>query len=296
MKLSLIQMNASQDRDPPVARACQFIDQAAQKGSELIVLPEFFNTLYFAQYRDYKYVEWAERDDGYTMTRVRDKARQHGTYIIATIYEEENPGLYYDTAMVVDPAGQIVGKYRKTHPGSFRALEKIYFRPGSKYPVFRIHDWTVGIIICYDLSFPESARCVMLNGAELVVVPFCAPAGYLSPATSNLPSSTGKESIDLEASLRRWEMQMTIRASENIVYLAPCNHVGQEGDAIMIGGTRIVDPRGRIVAAAGADEEVIYADLDRDLFVETRRITPFLRDRRPDLYKAITTETDDLPL
>jgi len=296
MKLSLIQMNAGQEQDTNVARACQFIDQAAQEGADLIVLPEFFNTLYFAQYRDYKYIQWAERDDGYTMTRVRDKARQHEVYIIATIYEEESPGIYYDTAMVVDPQGQIVGKYRKTHPAAFRSLEKIYFRYGSKYPVFRIHDWKVGMVICYDLSFPESARCVMLNGAELVVVPFCAPVGYLSPAASNLPSMTGKGTIDKKAWLRRWEAQMTVRASENLVYLAPCNHAGKEGDAVFAGGTRIVDPRGQIVTAAGSGEEIISAELDRDLLVQARQTMTTLRDRRPDLYKAITTEMEDLPL
>jgi len=115
-------MNSGQDRDDNMLRTCQFIDQAAQEGPDLIVLPEFFNTLYFAQYRDYKYIQWAERDDGYTMTRVRDRARQHGVYIIATIYEEESPGIYYDTAMVVDPQGQIVGKYRKNHPAAFLFL------------------------------------------------------------------------------------------------------------------------------------------------------------------------------
>jgi len=294
LKLGLIQMNANQDRDTNVTRSCQFIDQAAQAGCHLIVLPEFFNTLYFAQYRDYEYIKWAEREDGYTMTRIREKALQHGVHIIATIYEEENPGLYYDTAMVVSPTGQITGKYRKTHPGSYRSLEKIYFRPGSKYPVFQIQDWKVGIVICYDLLFPETVRCVMLNGAELVVVPFCAPAGFLTPATTNLPGSAGKEFIDLESWLRGWEMQMAVRAGENIVYLAPCNHVGQEGEAVLLGGTRIVDPGGKTVVTAGTGEEVITAELDRDLFVRARQTTPFLRDRRPDLYKIISTETDDV--
>ena len=294
MKLSLIQMNSGQDRDTNVARACQFIDQAAQNKPDLIVIPEFFNTLYFGQYRDYKYVQWAERDDGYAMSHIKDKARQHGVYIIATLYEEEAPGICFDTAIVVDPEGQIAGKYRKTHPAAYRSLESIYYRYGSKYPVFQIHDWKVGMVICYDLFFPEAARCVTLNGAELVLVPFAEPAGFLSPATSNIPDNTGKGAINIEAWYDLWKARMRVRALENMVYLAPCNHTGQEDQAVFGGGTLIVDPKGRVIAEAGEEEGIITAELSRELLVQTRQTTPFLRDRRPHLYKAITSETEDL--
>jgi len=295
MKLSLIQMNCGNDRDSNVARACDFIDQAAKEKPDLIVLPEFFNNLYFAQYRDYKYVQWAEKDDGFSITRIKEKAKQHSVYIIATIYEQEQPGICFDTAMVIDQQGQIIGKYRKTHPAGYRALELIYYRYGSKYPVFEIHDWKVGIVICYDLHFPESARCVTLNGAELVIVPFASPVGYLSPDSSSLPSSTGPDSIDKTGWLYRWNARMTCRAIENIVFLAPCNHTGQEGDAIFYGGSRIVSPKGEIIVDAGEEEKVITAELDRQLLISARQTTPFLRDRRPHLYKAIVSETEDLP-
>ncbi len=294
MKLSLIQMNSGQDRDTNVVRACQFIDQAAQNRPDLIVLPEFFNSLYFGQYRDYKYVQWAEPDDGYTMTCIKDKARQHGVHIIATIYEEETPGICFDTAMVVDPQGQIAGKYRKTHPAAYRSLETIYYRYGSKYPVFQIHDWRVGIVICYDLFFPEPARCVTLNGAELVIAPFAEPAGFLSPATSNIPNDTGEEKIDQEMWYYQWHARMRVRALENTIYLAPCNHTGQEDEAVFAGGTLIVDPRGRVISEAGAEEGIITAELNREVLRQIRQTTPFLRDRRPDLYRAITSETEDL--
>ncbi|MBM4447858.1 MAG: carbon-nitrogen hydrolase family protein [Chloroflexi bacterium] len=294
MKLSLVQMNCGHDRDTNVARACDFIDQAAAEKPDLIVLPEFFNNLYFAQYRDYKYVQWAETDDGFSITRIKEKAKQHRVYIIATIYEQEQPGIYFDTAMVVDPQGQIIGKYRKTHPAGFRALELIYYRYGSKYPVFQIHDWKVGMVICYDLHFPESARCVALNGAELIVVPFASPIGYLSPEASSLPGSTGPGSIDKAAWLRRWNAQTTCRAMENIAFLAPCNHTGQEGDAIFCGCSRIISPRGEIIVDAGEGEKVITAELDRQSLISARQSTPFLRDRRPHIYKAIVSETEDL--
>jgi N-carbamoylputrescine amidase len=285
-------MNSGQDRDSNVARACQLIDEVSPDSPDLVVLPEYFNNFFFVQYRNYEYMKLAERDDGYTMTQIKAKARQYNFHIIATIYEEESPGIYYDSAMIINPEGEIIGKYRKTHPGAYRGLEKIYFRYGSKYPVFQIHDWRVGIVICYDLFFPESVRCSVLNGSELVIVPFAAPAGYLSPNSSSVPEETGRRTIMKKDWLHRWDALMTTRAFENVVYLAPCNHVGREGDAVFIGGTRVVSPLGNTIAEAGDEERKIVVELERELFLSNRRTSPLLRDRRPDLYRGITTETD----
>lgn len=296
MKLSLIQMNASDDRDANVEKACNFLDEAAKEKPDLIVLPEFFNYFYFAMYRDYKYVKMAEKDDGYTMTRIKGKAREHGVYIIATIYEEQMPAIYYDTAILVNPRGQIAGKYRKSHPPGNRSLERIYYRYGSKFPVFTIGDWKVGVVICYDLNFPEAARCVMLNGAELLVVPFCEAVNYLSPSASSLPGDTGVGAINKNSWLRQWDLKTGQRAIENQVYLAACNHVGQEKDAVIIGESRVVDPWGEVIVSAGDQERVIHCELDRGKLLQLRQTTSVLRDRRPDLYKAITTDTEDLPL
>ncbi len=296
MKLSLIQMNAGDDRDANIEKACNFIDEAAKEKPDLIVLPEFCNYFYFAMYRDYKYVQMAEKDDGYTMTRIKDKARQHGAYILATIYEEQMPAIYYDTAMLVSPQGRIAGKYRKIHPPGNRSLERIYYRYGSKFPVFNVCDWKVGVVICYDLNFPEAARCAMLNGAELLVVPFCEAVNYLSPAASSLPENTGVEAMNKEGWLRQWDLKTAQRAIENQVYLAACNHVGQEKDAVIIGESRVVDPWGEVIVSIGDREGVIHCELDRGKLIHLRQTTSVLRDRRPDLYKAITADTEDLPL
>jgi len=274
VKIALIQMNSNKPRDENVRTACNYIDQAAAQKPDLVVLPEFFNNLYFFQYRDYSYIDWAERDDGYTISMIKDKAKTHNLFIIATIYEEQAPGVYYDTAMVIDPQGTILGKYRKTHPSAVRSLEKIYFRFGSKYPVFKVKDWKVGIVICYDTYFPESVRSVTLNGAELVVIPFAAPY-----KEDNMRSHT-----------------IVTRAYENGVYVAACNKVGPEGDWTLGGGSLIVNPFGRVLAEAGkTGDKIITADLERDLIYQARKSMPMLRDRRPDLYTAITTPTEDLP-
>src|SRR5260370_39642886 len=159
-------------REENVERACAFIGQAGEAGSDLVVLPEFFNNEYFPQYRDIRYMDYAESDDGYTQSRIKELARRHGIYILSTIFEMARPGLYYDTAMLIGRDGAILGKYRKVHPAALLSLEKIYFRGGSSFPVFHVDEWTMGISTCYDNLFPESCRCLALNGAELILAPY----------------------------------------------------------------------------------------------------------------------------
>ncbi len=273
IKLTLIQMNSALSRDENVARACAFVDRAvAEEHPDMVVLPEFFNSPYVFQYRDYKHIDWAEPDSGRTITRMREKAREHGIHLIATIYEEDGAGVYYDTAMVIAPDGRIVGKYRKVQPAAVQSLEKIYFRYGSHFPVFKIGPWRVGLNICYDTFFPESARCSTLNGAELILVPFAAPGRHF------------------------WKDVMVTRAMENGVYFAPCNKVGQEGEWVFGGRSMIVSPSGEIQAEASDSEEaVISAVIERDQVFQARRSHPMLRDRRPDLYTPICTATEDIP-
>ena len=273
MKLSLIQMNSTASRDDNVAKASALIDRAvASERPDLVVVPEFFNTLYVFQYWDMKYLKEAERDDGPTITRMKEKAREHRIHVIATIFEEDGPGLYYDTAIAIDPEGRIIGKYRKTHPAAVRSLEKLFFRYGSHFPVFKIGDWRVGAVICYDAAFPETARCSAINGAELIVAPFAAP-------------------------LRNcWREQMMVRAFENGVFFAPCNKVGTEGNWKFGGTSMIVDPHGTVLAeASGTKEEIITASLNRDEIYRARQVRPHFRDRRPDLYAPICTPTEDIP-
>ena len=272
MRIAVIQMNSrAAARDENVVRACAFIDQGAAEGAELLVLPEFFNTEYFPQYRDYRYMDYAETDDGYTQTRIGAKAREHGVYIVSAIFELARPGLYFDTAMLIGPDGAIVGKYRKVHPAALLSLEKIYFRGGSSFPVFRVGEWTVGFSTCYDNLFPESCRCAALNGAELIVAPYATP-------------------ID-----DPWENFLSTRALENGVYLAVCNHVGQEGEWRMSGKSMLIDPRGKIVRqASGTDEEVMTLEITREQVIDARRRFPLFRDRRPDAYGPITRAPEDL--
>jgi len=123
---------------------------------------------------DYDFYDLAAPADGHAMSRVAEKAREHGVHIVSTIYEETGPGVYSNSSMIVDPQGEIVHKYRRVQVPDRRGLEKLYDRGGSKFPVTRIGEWCVGIIPCYDTLFPEAARCLALRGAELILVPFGA--------------------------------------------------------------------------------------------------------------------------
>lgn len=272
MRLSLIQMNSAEEPAANVAKAERLIDEAVESGRpDMVVLPEFFNTIYFAQHRDYAYMDLAEHEDGPTTTAMRAKAREHGIHLVSTIFEEESAGVYYDTAMLIDRQGEIAGKYRKAQPAAVQSLEKIYFRYGSYFPVFEVEGWRVGFIVCYDTFFPESARCVTLNGAELIVVPFAAPHQVL------------------------WRDVMRTRAFENGAYFAPCNKVGTEDEWTFGGQSMIVDPLGEVeVEADDASEQIISATLDREAVRAARRRYPMQRDRRPDLYRPICAPTEDL--
>jgi predicted amidohydrolase len=267
LRLALIQMQSKTDaRDENVATACEYIDEVAGERPDLIVVPEFFNHEYVFQFRDYAYIDCAEPENGYTITAMREKAKEHRTTICATIFEEQGPGVYFDTAFFIGPEGQVFAKYRKTHPAAVQSLEKIYFRGGTQFPVVEINGLRVGVIICYDHLFPETARCAAVNGAELIVGPFAAPKFPV------------------------WDQLMITRAWENGVYMAPCNKVGLEGDWIFGGRSLVVDPFGEIVAQASDDaDDTILAEISREQVYAARRRWPMLRDRRPDVYGPLTS-------
>ena len=174
LRLALIQMQSKQGaRDENVAKACGYIDDVAGEAPDLIVLPEFFNHEYVFQYRDYAYIDCAEPESGYTISAIRSKAREHRTTICATIFEEQGPGVYFDTAFFIGPDGEIIGKYRKTHPAAVQSLEKIYFRGGTRFPVVDVKGFKVG---CRDLLRP------LLPGDRALLRVSTAPSSSSDPS------------------------------------------------------------------------------------------------------------------
>lgn len=273
LKVAAVQMHSGPNRDANVKKAMDLIDVAAiDHGAKLVVLPEFFNTEYIFARHDPSLVRFAENDEGPSIQAVREAAQRHRITIVATILEEDGPGITYDTAMVIDADGSIVSKYRKTHPAATVTLEKIFFRYGSYFNVTPVGPMAMAVNICYDNEFPESARCSALNGADLIVAPFATPPQF--------PLKT----------------ILSARACDNQLYLVAANKVGPEDGLHFCGTSLIADPEGNILAVASeTDDEVISAVISRQKVVETRLTRPVYRDRRPDLYEAITTASEDLP-
>jgi N-carbamoylputrescine amidase len=290
MKLALIQMESKVgDVDNNISTATRLIDEAAAAGANIILLPEYWSTGFFPASRDYKMYDLAAPDNGVAMTAIKEKSLDHHIHIVATIFERDGSDLYYDTSILVGPDGKIIGKYRKTHIGGERhvvidgelvtdlGIESIYFRTGSRYPVFEINGWKVGIILCYDTYFPESTRCLALAGAEVILAPFGI--------------SDTKKTI--------WKELLATRAFENMAYIAAANNIGYvpTPDIKMVMGGRSIafDPLGELITEASYDqEEILYVDLDHDHILYARRLHMMFRDRRPETYGVISTPTDEI--
>lgn len=270
MKIAAVQMTSSEDVSENIQRACAYVDRAAKEhGAALVVLPEFFNNFYFAQYQDKAYHALSEPEDGRTLTAMREAARRNRIAVIATIYEMAGPGLYYDTAFHIDADGETVFRYRKTHPAAVLSLEKLYFRYGTRFDTYRLDDWRVGIGICYDMAFPETARSLAINGAELLVAPY----------------ATSRTAMFQEV--------LRTRAFENGCYLLAANKVGRERGWTFGGQSFICDPWGKVLATLDTQEQgIISAEIARGAVIQARIDFPSRRDRRPELYGAITAEAD----
>lgn len=257
-----------------IAKHVALLDEAAAAGAQIACLQEIFYGPYFCAEQQTRWYDFTEPvPDGATVRLMQDVARKHQMALVVPVYEIEQEGVYYNTAAVIDSAGRYVGKYRKTHiphvaPGFW---EKFYFRPGNLgYPVFDLGFARIGVYICYDRHFPEGARALGLNGAEIVFNPSATVAGL---------------------SEHLWKLEQPAHAVANGYFMAAINRVGVEAPwniGEFYGSSYFCDPRGRIVAQASRDrDEVLTADLDLDLIGEVRKTWQFFRDRRPEMYEPL---------
>ncbi|MFQ6015327.1 MAG: nitrilase-related carbon-nitrogen hydrolase [Anaerolineae bacterium] len=269
VRSALIQTMAEADKEKMIEKHIKLIGQAAEQGSQITCLQELFFAPYFCQVQDAEWYSWAEPIPGPTTERMQEVAKKHGMALVVPLYEEEDTGIYYNTAVVIDADGTLLGKYRKTHlPHVGGFWEKFYFRPGNLgYPVFQTKFARVGVYICYDRHFPEGARMLGLHGAEIVYIPSATSRGL---------------------SMHLWFIEQTSHAIANGYFVGTINRVGQEkelGPNDYYGSSYFCNPRGQIIAqASDTEEEVLVADLDLDLIREVRNTWQFYRDRRPDAY------------
>jgi N-carbamoylputrescine amidase len=252
----------------------KLIERAARQKVKILCLQELFYGPYFCAEQETRWYELTERvPEGPTISEMQKLARKHKMAIVVPIYEEDQPGVYYNTAAMIDVDGRYLGKYRKTHiphckPGFW---EKFYFRPGNLgYPVFETAFAKVGIYICYDRHFPEGARALGLNGAEIVFNPSATVAGL---------------------SEYLWKLEQPAHAVANGYFVGAINRVGWEKPwkiGEFYGQSYFCDPRGKIIAEGPRDEDaVVVADLNLDMIDEVRSVWQFYRDRRPDAYAPL---------
>ncbi|MBA2279888.1 MAG: acyltransferase [Acidimicrobiia bacterium] len=273
VRAALVQTNWTGDKETMIEAHEEYAREAAADGAQVICFQELFYGPYFCQVQDAAYYEYAESIPGPTTERFQALATELGMVMVLPMYEEEQPGVLYNTAAVVDADGTYLGKYRKTHIPQVKGFwEKFYFRPGNLgYPVFDTAVGKVGVYICYDRHFPEGWRALGLNGATMVFNPSATHrglSGYL------------------------WKLEQPASAVANEYFIGAINRVGIEdlGENDFYGTSYFVDPEGKFVGepADAYGAELVVRDLDLDLLAEVRNRWAFYRDRRPDQYDDLT--------
>lgn len=275
------QMACSQNRNENISKAEALIRQAAGAGAQIILLQELFETLYFCQAEDFAYYKLAaEVEDNQAVQHFRTLARELKVVLPVSFYERKNLA-YYNSVAVIDADGTILGVYRKTHiPTGPGYEEKFYFNPGDTgFKVWKTCYGRIGVGICWDQWFPESARCMALMGAELLLYP---------TAIGSEPDEPEVDSKD------HWQRCMQGHAAANIMPVIASNRVGKEtigaSTIEFYGSSFITDPTGKIIAEADRlSETVITAEFDLDAIEEQRIAWTVFRDRRPELYRVITS-------
>ena len=256
-------------KEAMVQKHLPFIEDAGRQGVQILCLQEIFNTPYFCPGQDKKWYESAESVPGPTTDRMCEYAKKYNMVMIVPVYEKEQPGVLYNTAAVIDADGTYLGKYRKNHiPHTTGFWEKFFFKPGNLgYPVFQTRYAKIGVYICYDRHFPDGARILGLNGAEIVYNPSATVAGL---------------------SQYLWKLEQPAHAAANGYFMGCINRVGEEKPwnlGKFYGSSYFVDPRGQIFAQASEDkDELLVTEFDLDLIEEVRNTWQFFRDRRPETY------------
>lgn len=278
MKISAVQISVEIGKiEENVKKAISFSDEAVKQGADLICLPEMFNTGYFCHtsHVDNSYFGLAEPITGRTIKQFQSFAKQNKVIMIVPFYEYLSPGIFFNSACVIDESGKVLGCYRKTHIGwSGTGWEKYYCRPGNEFPVFETSLGKIGILICYDRDFPEVARTLCLKGAEIL----CIPNGA---------------SISLQET---WKCILKTRAYENQVFVIGSCFTGRtdEEHHEFCGNSIVVDPFGNEINSLDREEGILISDIDLNQINQARIKRFMCRDRRPELYSTLSILNNEI--
>lgn len=285
LKVGMVQQSCTTDIKTNIAKLTENICECAAKGAKLVVLQELHNSVYFCQTEDASLCDLAETIPGPSTEYFGDLAKRLGIVLVLSLFEKRAPGLYHNTAVVIEKDGSIAGKYRKMHiPDDPCFYEKFYFTPGDLgFKPIETSVGSLGVLVCWDQWYPEAARLMALNGAQLLIYPTAI-------------GGVGTDSKEEQQTQRQaWQLVQRGHSVANGLPVVTVNRVGHEDDPS--GNTIGLDfwgysfatgPQGEILAQFGTDEEgvkVVDIDLDRTEYV--RRGWPFLRDRRIDAYDPI---------
>lgn len=265
VKIGILQFESKLgDVEYNIKKSLKMISQAGDKGANIVVLPELFSTGYNMDILGKDIANLSIKYYDYILSEMSRAAKENKVYILASVGEiRDIPGIVYNSTIIFDDSGKKIGSFAKSH---LWAQDRLYFREGSEYPVFETKYGNIGIAICYDIGFPESVRSLALAGAEMIFI----------------PAAWRIEDLDM------WNLNVPQRALENIVFTIGVNRVGKEGDLHMFGGSKVCNPRGKIIRELPFDEELVeVVEIDLEDINKYRTEISYLRDRKPTIYNKL---------
>jgi N-carbamoylputrescine amidase len=268
MKLAGIQISCSEDKEKNIGKAIKFAQIASEKGARIICFQELFTTHWFPKEMDKNHFSLAEKINGPSIIRMQKLAKENEVVLVCPIFEKEGENTFYNSAVIIDAGGEILGSYRKVHVPQIPLWEeKYYFSPGNLgFPVFKTKYAIIGVQICWDNFFPEGARILSLKGAQIIFSPTAAAF----------------------ASQKKWETVITSHAISNGVFLFRVNRVGSEEKQDFYGNSFCISPEGELLdEPTGMKEGIVLIDIDLRNIHKIRKEWPFLKDRRPEFYQEI---------
>jgi N-carbamoylputrescine amidase len=272
MKLAGIQLSCSEDKEKNIGKAIKFGQIASEKGARIICFQELFTTHWFPKEMDKNHFSLAENIDGPSIIRMQKLAKENEVVLVCPMFEREGENTFYNSAVIIDAGGEILGSYRKVHVPQIPLWEeKYYFSPGNLgFPVFKTKFAIIGVQICWDNFFPEGSRILSLKGAQIIFSPTAAAF----------------------ASQKRWKTVITSNAISNGVFLFRVNRVGSEEKQDFYGNSFCISPDGELLdEPTGMKEGIALIDIDLRTIHQVRKEWPFLKDRRPELYEEIAEGT-----